>query len=270
LPENNILDFVVWNNQKLLVGTGIDSPQDTSIYLTSDTGKSWQPYQNGFGTDEQNNHLFVVERHPDKPNKLYGRGDFNVAVSSDSGQSWKNIYGSWDGFGDGQFLVIDASNPIWAGGTTANFQPHLFTSKDNGVSWKNLSIPGPEATAHDLVLNQSNNLLLGLAGSFSQANVIRKSTDGGTTWKIVLEGIGTRTLTHSARDSEIVYASGRNADGSLFFAASGDFGESWQTIAWDDSPDGVQVNDMVSVMENGQEVLYLGTNKGVYSYTFEE
>lgn len=92
---------------------------------------------------------------------------------------------------------------------------------------------------------------------------LAKSTDGGQSWETVLKGINTRTLTHSTRNPEIVYASGRNANGSLFFVASSDFGESWEQIQWNNSPAGVQVNDMVSVMEGGREVLYFGTNKGV-------
>jgi hypothetical protein len=30
----------------------------------------------------------------------------------------------------------------------------------------------------------------------------------------------------------------------------------------------IKVNDMISVMQNCHEVLYFGTNKGIYSYTF--
>ena len=275
LPEKNILDFVVWNNQKLLVGTSIDSSKDTSIYFTNTASKSWQPYQNGFGTAEQNNHLFVIEKHPDNSQKLFARGDFNVAVSSDSGQSWKNIYGNWDGFGGGYFLTISQFNPqvIWGGGVNANFQPHLFKSSDGGSSWKDIRIiENVETTIHDLIIHpqKTTHILAGTAGGFASANLIRKSTDGGETWKTVLEGINTRTFTHSADNPEWVYASGRNTDGSLFFVASGDFGESWETIEWDDSPAGVQINDMVSVMEDGQEVLYFGTNQGVFSYTFSD
>jgi len=275
LPGNNILDFVVWKNQKLLVGTNIDSSKDTSIYFTNDAGKNWQPYQNGFGTDERNNHLFVIEKHPDNSQKLYARGDFNVALSSDSGKSWKNIYGSWDGFGGGYFLTISQSNPkiIWGGGVDANFQPHLFKSSDGGSSWKAIRIiENVETTIYDLIIHpqKTTNILAGTAGSFAPANLIRKSTNGGDTWETVFEGINTRTFSHSANNPEWVYASGRNADGSLFFVASGDFGESWKTITWEESPAGVQVSDMVSVMEDGREVLYFGTNQGVFSYRFEE
>ncbi|MDZ7704111.1 MAG: hypothetical protein U5L04_06465 [Trueperaceae bacterium] len=51
---------------------------------------------------------------------------------------------------------------------------------------------------------------------------------------------------------------------------SSDFGESWQTVEYEDGPTGIRVNDMVSLEVNGREVLYFGTNQGVYSYWFED
>lgn len=99
---------------------------------------------------------------------------------------------------------------------------------------------------------------------------IRKSTNNGETWSTVFDEAGILTLAHSTRNPETVYASGINSQGRLFFNASGDFGDTWQTVEFEDSPDQIHVNDMVSLNEDGAEVLYFATNKGVYSYTFEE
>lgn len=41
-------------------------------------------------------------------------------------------------------------------------------------------------------------------------------------------------------------------------------------IEWENSPAGVEVNDMATVMVDGREVLYLGTNNGVFTYRFEK
>jgi|AntRauTorcE11898_2_1112593.scaffolds.fasta_scaffold06959_3 photosystem II stability/assembly factor-like uncharacterized protein len=222
--QKSILDFVVWNQQELLIGTPLSSPQEVSIFISRDGGNSWQPYQNGFGTEDKNNHLAVVEKHPQNPTILFGRGDFNVAMSPDSGQSWENVIGSWDGFGGGFFLTIDTINPdiIWGGGTTATFSAHLFKTTDGGSSWQNIDIlKNVETTVYDLAVHpsRSNTVLAGLGIG------IRRSTDGGESWETVLENIGTRTLTHSDRNPQVVYASGIKASGTLFFAASGDFGD---------------------------------------------
>lgn len=122
-----------------------------------------------------------------------------------------------------------------------------------------------------VIINQKNAkyLLIGLSGSFMEANVIRKSTDSGETWDTVLEGNGIYTFTQSALDPEIVYASGRNQEGHLFFLASNNFGDTWQTLEHPESPSNIYVNDMVSIMEDNQEVIYLGTNKGLYSFTVD-
>jgi hypothetical protein len=55
----------------------------------------------------------------------------------------------------------------------------------------------------------------------------------------------------------------------LFFLATNNFGDTWQTIEHPESPANIYVNDMVSVTEDGQEVIYLGTNKGLYSFTVQ-
>lgn len=63
-------------------------------------------------------------------------------------------------------------------------------------------------------------------------------------------------MTHSPRNLLIIYASGSNTTGKLFVLVSADFGDTWQTIEMEDGPTGIR------------EVLYFGTNNGVYSYTF--
>jgi len=122
-----------------------------------------------------------------------------------------------------------------------------------------------EDTIHDLLINpnSSDQVIIGLGG-------ILKTTDNGESWEAAFNEAAIYTFAHSARNPEIVYASGVNARGQLFFIASGDFGDTWQTVEFESGPTQIRVNDMVSVLENGNEVLYFGTNKGVYSYTFED
>lgn len=50
------------------------------------------------------------------------------------------------------------------------------------------------------------------------------------------------------------------------FFRSDDFGETWEEKVLGRKLSSVSVNDMISIMIDGMEILYLGTNKGVFSY----
>lgn len=266
LESAKILSLVIIPEQKILAPAYFTQQDSSAIVFTQNQGENWSSLNTDFG-GSQSMTPHIISSHPNDSNVLYARGVFNVAKSIDAGKTWNLIYGVWDGIGASHFLKINNYQPtnIWAGGATASFEPHLITSTDGGETWKRIiPIENIESTCYDIALfRDSNKVVVGMQGR------IIKSTDGGQSWETVLEGINTRTLTHSASNPEIVYASGINENGSLFFAASSDFGESWERVEWADSPTGVQVNDMVSVMEGGREVLYFGTNKGVFSYTFE-
>jgi photosystem II stability/assembly factor-like uncharacterized protein len=273
MRKSSVPTFVILRDNAWLISANFGSDNSSSnIYKSTDRGNSWFSYTNGFGGSRK-----VIPHTMDAvnetPSAIFARPASltNVARSTNGGESWDSVIGSWENpnFGTSSFVKIDPYYPkrVWAGGATAYFRPTLLKSVNNGKDWKGLVvIENVETTVYDVATNPSNpdRVLAGLGIG------IRKSTDGGETWETVLEGINTRTFTHSVSDPAVVYASGINAQGTLFFAASGDFGNTWEIVEMDDSPAGVQVNDMVSVMEDGREVLYFGTNKGVFSYTFEE
>ena len=214
-----------------------------------------------------------------RPSTIFARPSvfMNVARSTDFGKSWESVVQSWEepNLGTSLFVKVDTFNSdiIWAGGSNALFIPSLLKSEDSGDTWRGLVVlENVEANVNDLITKNEEHAksMIGLSGSVPEANIIRRSEDNGETWNTVFEGAGIYTFTHSASNPDIVYASGINPEGRLFFLASNDFGDTWQTLDYPESPSGIYVNDMVSIMEDGEEVIYLGTNKGVYSLTFEE
>src|SRR5699024_4684956 len=157
-------------------------------------------------------------------------------------------------------------------GSDAIFLPSLGKLDDCGNTWESITaLENVEATVYDVAVHpvDANIILVGFSGGVRPANIVRKSIDGGNTWQTVLKDIGVRTFAHSARNPQIIYVSGRSATSTLFFAVSRDFGDSWERIKLKDETTGIWVNDMISVIQNGHEVLYFGTNKGVFSYTIE-
>lgn len=255
ISENRIIASLYYNDRDSAV-----------IGMTTNFGENWNNYRNGF--DPISNSIpTIITKISDE---IYSGGSIlRVAKSTDAAQSWEIVLGSWEGFGS-LFFINSVSESIWAGGSTASFAPLVYSSNDNGKTWCEIPVlENIEAVAYDLI-NLNNNLLIGLSGGVSAANIIRRSQDNGETWETVFQGAGIFTFTKSAHNPEIVYASGRNSTGTLFFLASEDFGDTWQTIEFEDSPGEIYVNDMVSVMDEGNEVLYLGTNKGLYSYMLED
>ncbi len=270
LPAGKVRTFVVLSEQELLASVNFNNGDSSTIARTNDGGKSWNPFRNGYGGNLQVI-PFSMDAEKKNPAVLFARSSpfMYVARSINGGANWENLIGTWNNpnLGAGIFVKIDSNNPqnVWAGGANAFFQPSLFKSENGGDDWKGLTVlKNTEATIHDLLINpnSSDQAIIGLGG-------ILKTTDNGESWEAAFNEAAIYTLTHSARDPEVVYGSGVNALRQLFFIASNDFGDSWQTVEFEGGPTQIQVNDMISVMQNGKEVLYFGTNKGLYSFTFE-
>ncbi|MDR9416912.1 MAG: hypothetical protein RI564_11550 [Gracilimonas sp.] len=248
---------------------------DTTLYKTDDSGQTWTSHMNNYGgSDNKYTMITDLQIKESGSSVIFACGGGNIARTTDEGSTWESVFLTWEHLGKAIFVKSDIYNPniIWAGGENAIFQPTLIKSEDGGDSWDRIKIyENIEAANNDIIINQKDakNLLIGLSGSVASANKIRRSLDDGETWDTVFEGASIHTFTHSASNPEIVYASGRNPEGRLFFLASNNFGDTWQTIEHPESPSNIYVNDMVSVTEEGQEVIYLGTNKGLYSFTVQ-
>lgn len=243
---------------------------DTTLFIK--LNNEWSSNMGDYGGDNGNyTWVSALEISPHHHETLSGA---NLAKSTNGGQSWESVYYDWGTIGFTNFITFAQTDNklIYAGGENAIFQPSLIRSEDGGDNWEILSIPSGEANNNDLILNYSNSeqIMIGLSGSYSAANTVKQSLDNGETWSTVYEGAGIYTFTRSVRNPEIIYASGITAERSLFFLATANFGETWKTAEFAESPSNIYVNDMVSVLEDGEEVLYFGTTNGVYSYTFEE
>jgi len=116
--------------------------------------------------------------------------------------------------------------------------------------------------------NNEQSILIGLSSITRSA--IRKSNNGGETWKPVLDGYNILTLQNGLANSGRVYASGQNDNKKLFVAMSEDYGETWETLEFEGSPEELFTKELIVTEIDGKETLFFGTNKGVYSLTFVE
>ncbi|HKI46660.1 MAG TPA: hypothetical protein VKA08_15130, partial [Balneolales bacterium] len=147
----------------------------------------------------------------------------------------------------------------------------LMISKDYGLTWSKKDLYG-SSLCTDVITQPGNlnNMLISFSPSYTDSIRISKSTDDGKTWKGVYNKANISALVQNTQDKRIVYASGLNDSQTLFFAASNNFGDTWQTVTDTTGPTGITTNDLVAATVNGQEVLFFGTNKGVYEYTFSK
>lgn len=273
-PKNaSVKAFVVLSEKKYLASANINNRDSLTIAKTTNSGQEWFAFRNGYG-GKTNRIPTVMIVHPSNSNIIYAGGPeaTEIAKSLDRGNSWKLIFRDWGALGFLKFIYIEKTNPknIWTGGKKATLRAYL--SMHNGKQWSYLKPSGAEAYVYDLMLkyNNANHILVAMDGSFESSRVVQKSTDGGKTWKTVLDKIGARTLTQSTCNPQTIYVSGRNQNDKLFFMASDNFGETWEMVVIKNGPTDIVINDMISIVQNEREALYFATNKGIYSYIFEK
>lgn len=278
LKGRGILGVVRLDANTILAG-GPDSP---TIMRSNNDGKSWSSYVNNFGgsIELQTVNDFSSLRLFSDTLFAVGTAGGVTAQSNNRGQSWELVTGRWDNFGGlANFVKSDSfySGRIWTGGVGAFSQPYLILSEDYGGTWeafdslKKIDSVIVEAITYDVMTHpqQPDWILAGMGGAVTLANNVRKSIDGGQSWQLSLEATGVHAFARSARNPERIYASGRDGSGKLFFVATTDFGEKWEKNIFDESPVPIIVNDLGVMTIEGNEVLFLGTDQGLYSYRFE-
>lgn len=278
LQGEEVYDIVVMNDDEFLAGIRVFELDvgEPTLFKTTDRGGSWKTFMGNYGgEDGKFTRVAALAAHPDNPQYLFARGMLNVSRSMDGGHTWESLYHDWDWFGsNASLLKIDPENPdiIWAGGANTVSNPNIIKSVDGGATWVNLWRELQifesrfESTAYSIAIRpgRSSHLLLGLGvGVF-------RSTDLGESWESVFDEAAVLTMENSPRSSRTVYAGGINHNKTLFFLVTSDFGTTWKTIEMESSPGDIQVNDLDVMEQNGREVLYMGTNKGLYSFRFEE
>lgn len=272
LEQSRISSFVVFSSRELLVPISINEGDSIDIAKTTDGGKTWFSFQNGFGGDYD----FTPGVLTRKPNTdyLFARAIYNVARSPDRGNTWESVRGPWDAIGTALFLTIDPNYPntILTGGANAIFQPNLIHSDDNGDTWQliDITVDG-EGLLTDLVLHPANNQawIVGVSKDVGTKISIKKTRDEGKIWKTTREGERILNLVKSPQDGRVVYASGANDQQGPWFIASRDFGDTWQEVI---NPDEISIPitaDITAIQRGESDILFFATNRGVFSYTIE-
>jgi len=180
----------------------------------------------------------------------YGNGMYK---STDGGKSWTHI-----GLGDTQHIgkvAVDPrnANTVFVAAIGHFYGPHtdrgVYRSKDGGSTWQKVLYKNDSVGAIDVAIDPVNpqNVYAGLwntrrppwyvyGPSNGPGGGILKSTDGGTTWNqltngLPTEGVGRIGLAISPSNPKIVYAVIDAKEGGLF--RSNDGGATWTKTSGD-------------------------------------
>ncbi|MEN8155635.1 MAG: glycosyl hydrolase [Bacteroidota bacterium] len=176
----------------------------------------------------------------------------NVWKTTNNGTTFKPVFDNYGSYSTG-VITIDPGNPnlIWLGTGENNHQRALgygdgvYKSEDGGASWKNM---GLKASRHigGIVVDprNSNTLFVAAEGSAWGPGGDRglyKTTDGGRSWKKVLEiseHTGVNNVVMDPVDPDVMYATSEQRRRHVFTKIGGgpesavyrsaDGGESWE------------------------------------------
>ena len=269
LKKKTVLDIERVSEGEFLAIVVRTQEDRRSIFRSTDNETSWVSNMGNFGGEENHTAATDMIVFADDPNHLMVKGSENIAESFDKGQTWENVFLDWNTYvSSPDFIELNPynSNVIWAGGANAYFAPSVQRSLDGGKTWDNIdfSFSFGGRTAMDVIFNKKSDkkVLLAFQG-------IAYSSDSGDTWELTYNETGVITFTRSITNQDVIFGSGINSQGTLYFIASQDFGKTWQSVSFPDGPTGLFIKDIISILNNGKEELFFATNTGIYNYSFE-
>ena len=244
---------------------------DGGVWKSTDYGRTWNPIFDGEDTQS----IGAIAVAPSDSNIIYvasGEGlhrpDLSVGDgiyrSSDAGKTWTHL-----GLRDGQqipALVVDPGNPnrIFAAVLGHPYGPNpergIFRSDDGGSTWTKVLYKDESTGGSDVVVDPKDPQVVYASlwgermGPWEDANTydtsnggLFKSTDGGTTWKQLKNGLPDDlvqiNVAIAASDPQRLYATvstktegGYATDKGLGVYRSDDAGASWRKITDDPRP----------------------------------
>ena len=228
------------------------------VWKTTDDGITWKNVSDGFFKTATVGSIAVSESNPNiviagmgehaARGVMTSMGD-GVYKSTDAGKTWKHI--GLDETRHISDVIIHPTNPdiIFIAAQGAQYGPNaqrgIYRSMDGGVTWENVLFVDSNTGASDLTMDMKNPLILYAAmwqhrrypwimESGGPTSGIHKSTDGGTTWEQLKEGLpkemGKAGISVSRANPERVFAvvEADGEKGGVY--RSDDAGKKWTQI----------------------------------------
>lgn len=198
------------------------------IYIAAAQGGVWKTVDGGLNWTAMTDNLSTlacgdVVVDPANPNVLYlGTGELNysgdsqygdgIFKSTNAGATWVQVANVTYGSRFSQ-LAIDPSNTniVYAAGSSG-----VFKTTDAGASWFSTS---SGTNANCVFIDPSNTQVVYITTGGTSAGLIKKSTNGGSTWVTLTNGLpsgmGRVQLAMAQSNTSILYASVAQSGGAL-------------------------------------------------------
>jgi len=230
LPGDRIADIAIGTSNEFWVGTANGS--DGRLYHTTNGGVSWDDMEIGQRAETDIQTVFVDPGDSsvvyvglaDVHNEMFDpQNDDYLFRTEDGGTTWTPLHLPGT---DAMINVMgraptDDALYVGTGG-------NVYKSKDSGQSWTWIGPPGRNGDMYDITVDPRNTDVLYLPRC---AHGIVKSTDGGTSWTAVNQGllnVGISLLAvPSVSGSGTVYASSIGGEGTF---KTTDSGNSWISV----------------------------------------
>src|SRR6187455_376326 len=236
------------------------------VWRSTDYGSNWVPIFD----NESTGSIGAIAVAPSNPNVIYvgsGAGIIrpDLAIgdgmykSTDAGKTWQHL-----GLRDSQMIAAIAVDPVNADRLFVAVLGHpygpnpergVFRSTDGGRTFEKVLFKDDYTSANEVMLDARNpNVLYATLWSQQQSFIegqgfgnagmgIFKSTDGGTTWTQLAEGLPSilqANIAIAPSDSNILYAAIAPGQGPIGFYKSTDGGAHWfQAIRGAGAPAGI-------------------------------
>ncbi len=261
------------------LGTLYAGTNGFGIFSSLTGGATWTPASSGLrGIDFPHSYAHSINVDETNSQFVYA-GSINGGYRSvNGGTTWTPM-----NYPDGQASTL-LTHPFEPhavyGFQNYGFQNTLRKSPDNGQTWQNLTPTMCCWNDGDLVLDHGDPLkiYMAIAGSTAAADGIYKSTDGGTTWTQMNNGLPTpasfHTLAIDPQDGNVVFAGTQGGGrGGPFTSAPGiyrtlDGGATWTRLQGG-LPDQLNPNQIV-IHPQSPNTIFMGSetvNGGVYKST---
>ena len=228
------------------------------IYKTTDDGITWKNISEGqlktgnvgaIAVSESNPNIVVVGMGEHAARGVMTSMGDGVYKSTDAGKTWQHI--GLDETRHISDIIIDPNNPniIFVAAQGAQYGPSeqrgIYRSINGGTSWERVLFVDQNTGASSLSMDMNNPLILYAAmwqhrrypwtiESGGLSSGIYKSTDGGTTWKKLKEGLpkefGKAGISVSRANSDIIFSviEAEGEKGGVY--KSVDAGEKWKQV----------------------------------------
>ena len=187
LPDLNggsIVDMTFTDSLTGYAATTLDTSSNSYIIKTSNGGENWIKVLNDTGRSFSD--IQFINNTTGYASTLYGNGTSKLFKTNDGGNNWVRLYspGMFNEFLD---ISVVSDNEVWMADRNG-FSGGIFRSTNGGVNWEN-KYP-PQLSNGPTKIYMINSRIGFISNGNDSNKYIKKTTDSGDSWFLTSGGTG--------------------------------------------------------------------------------